>query len=1189
MLKSRVLTEPVLVGREHELEELQSALNSAMNGKGATVFVSGEAGSGKTRLIATLLDKARKQGAITLTGWCLSNAAVPYFPFFEAFNAYFSGGQREEKDGNRAQLSESQTGLNEMKTSQRSEDIDIISWLMGPTQAGQFGKSRAISPQVWKDQTFAAVTRTLTAISTEKPVILFIDDVHWADSASLALIHYIARAINSEKVLLLATFRSEQITADAEGRPHPLVETLRLMKREDLFKEIKIANLNQKVVSELAENMLGGDLQVELAEKLAKESQGNPLFIVESLRMLHECGSLIHEHDKWRLSQGEIGIPDKIRDIILQRLSSLTRNRRKVLDAASVIGERFDAELVASVLGQEPAEVIETLDMIWQTTSLVCCKGELYWFDHATSRDAVYGEISSAQRRVYHAKIAEKLEDKGKDGKLQFSDLAYQYAQAGNKLKAVEYSLAAAKDELERWSNSLAIKHFEYVLQNIQKENAEKQRTALEGLGDAYAANYMYGEAIKTYDELAASETGVVRLRALRKAMDAAFLKGEEPDLLLEYLRKAEEMALDDRLEMARVINTRAKSWGFAGHGDLEMDQADYDMALRIFEEENSIADVANALRGSGLLCARFEDSREKGLGELLRSVAIFNELGDARKEIEASLVTGFAFLLFSGLFPEARQEYAKVLRIGEKLDVFAELAQACGRLANFDDEDREALEAHVSQALKGLEYHKKTDVNWLQGFLYAILTRLYSKLGDLRHADEYFNKMTKLSPEILSHYNNEFAVAISKSVYFAAKSKWEESRQCFEEVLMYCDTAYAYPGQEVSGKINYAWALEKQGKIEEAKVQRDRVQKVLEQVEERFRHANLQLSVMMPMKVQVGEEFEMRLDLVNIARGAAKKVRVKGAIPSGFTAVSLPSYCYMQSGNLEIKERSVGPFQVETIKLKLKVVKPGSYSLNPQLLYGDDLGQEKTFQLSQITINVETVKPTYEALLGRVSTGTMELDRLLLGGIPESYAVALAASSCDERQLLVKHFLETGVEKGEKTLYIACEDSIAQDLAKQFQTNFYLMFCLQADLTIQSLPNVFTLKGVDNLTDIDIALTKFFRTLDTSQIAPKRACIGLLSDVLLQHHTVVTRKWLSRLLANLKSKGFTTLAVIDPLMHPSEEVQAILGLFEGEITITQKESNKGLKKVLKILKLYNQEYLEDELTLTREGLHSKY
>jgi predicted ATPase len=130
-LKLGVLTEPDLVGRERKLEELQVFLNSAIKGKGSTVFIFGEAGSGKTRLITTFLNRARKQGVTTLTGWCLSNAAVPYFPFFEAFSAYFSEEQREENEDIRAQLSESQKEPNEAKMTLRSEDIDIMSWLMG--------------------------------------------------------------------------------------------------------------------------------------------------------------------------------------------------------------------------------------------------------------------------------------------------------------------------------------------------------------------------------------------------------------------------------------------------------------------------------------------------------------------------------------------------------------------------------------------------------------------------------------------------------------------------------------------------------------------------------------------------------------------------------------------------------------------------------------------------------------------------------------------------------------------------------------------------------------------------------------------------------------------------------------------------------------------------------------------------
>ena len=139
-------------------------------------------------------------------------------------------------------------------------------------------KTENVTPQVWKDQTFAAVTKELLFMSTEKPTILVLEDIHWADSASLSLLHFVSRAIGSERLFILATFRSEELNSPAEGQPHPLVETLRLMGREDLFTEIKLANLNEPDVGRIAESMLSGSIHPELTEKLAKESQGNPLF-----------------------------------------------------------------------------------------------------------------------------------------------------------------------------------------------------------------------------------------------------------------------------------------------------------------------------------------------------------------------------------------------------------------------------------------------------------------------------------------------------------------------------------------------------------------------------------------------------------------------------------------------------------------------------------------------------------------------------------------------------------------------------------------------------------------------------------------------------------------------------------------------------------------------------------------------
>jgi hypothetical protein len=138
----------------------------------------------------------------------------------------------------------------------------------------------------------------------------------------------------------------------------------------------------------------------------------------------------------------------------------------------------------------------------------------------------------------------------------------------------------------------------------------------------------------------------------------------------------------------------------------------------------------------------------------------------------------------------------------------------------------------------------------------------------------------------------------------------------------------------------------------------------------------------------------------------------------------------------------------------------------------------------------------------------------------------------------------------------------------------------------IESSPNVFKLKGVENLTDVDIALTSAFRTLEpASGTSRRRACIEIVSDVLLQHQAVTTRRWLAGLIPDFRSRGFITLAVMNPYMHSSEEVHSILSLFEGEISVYEKETIKGSEKFVKVKKMYNHRYSENELPLRKDRL----
>jgi KaiC/GvpD/RAD55 family RecA-like ATPase len=272
---------------------------------------------------------------------------------------------------------------------------------------------------------------------------------------------------------------------------------------------------------------------------------------------------------------------------------------------------------------------------------------------------------------------------------------------------------------------------------------------------------------------------------------------------------------------------------------------------------------------------------------------------------------------------------------------------------------------------------------------------------------------------------------------------------------------------------------------------------------------------------------------------------------------------------------------KTEEITLVLRSLDEGSFQVKPKIAYVDEAGQQRLFEPEPAAIEISEFFPS------RISTGYEDLDKLLIGGIPETYPVILTSPSCDERDLLIKRFLKAGVDKeGAIAFYVSSEISGMETLAEEFQSKIYFFVCNpRADTIIKDLPNVTKLRmGAMNLTDINIALARAFRELDESSSDSRRICIAIVSDVLLQHQAVQTRRWLTELITDLRTRGFTTLAVMNPLMHPPRDVQAILGLFEGEIDLYDRKTKKGSQKFLKIKRLYNQKYLESELPLKKEG-----
>jgi len=232
---------------------------------------------------------------------------------------------------------------------------------------------------------------------------------------------------------------------------------------------------------------------------------------------------------------------------------------------------------------------------------------------------------------------------------------------------------------------------------------------------------------------------------------------------------------------------------------------------------------------------------------------------------------------------------------------------------------------------------------------------------------------------------------------------------------------------------------------------------------------------------------------------------------------------------------------------------------------------------------NVELTRLESQKVPGRVATGCINLDGLLFGGIPSNFAVALTSPVCDEKNVLINSFLATGAKNAEVTFYVTVDISPAKDLVEKLPLNFYLFMCNpQADSFVKKSDNTFVFNGVENLTEISIAINHTIRSLAPS-LGTRRACIEIISDALLRHGPINTRRWLTELIAALRSAGFTTLAVINPQMHPAEDFHAILGLFEGEIDISERTSPRGSERFLRIKRMSNQKYIKEEILLTGE------
>jgi len=412
-----------LVGRGPELERLRSAWREALEGRAQLVLLSGEPGVGKTRLARELVVAARVDGAVALAGGCYEfEATTPYLPFVEALTSW---ARDRGTEGMREALGETAPELARL--------VPEIDARLGP-----FPPAPALQPHEERLRLFEAVTRFLRSLAARRGVLLLLDDLHWADTGTLALLRHLLRQLRADRVLLLGTYREIEL-----DRRHPLAAALVEWDRERISTRVPLGRLSRADSGALLATLLRQEtITAEFGDAMHRETEGNPFFVEEVVKALVEQGQIYREGGEWqRRSIEELAIPQSVKAAIGHRLDRLTEPCTAALHVAAVLGKVFEFPVLAGCAGLAEDALLDALDEAAAAQLVVPLERESFAFTHDKIREVLIEELNPIRLRRLHLKIAEVLAARA-DARPE--DLSFHYMAAGELAPALRWSLAAA-------------------------------------------------------------------------------------------------------------------------------------------------------------------------------------------------------------------------------------------------------------------------------------------------------------------------------------------------------------------------------------------------------------------------------------------------------------------------------------------------------------------------------------------------------------------------------------------------------------------------------------------------------------------------------------------------------------------------------------------------------------------------
>src|SRR3954467_15085107 len=570
----------VFVGRERELESLREAVDSALAGRGSLQLLVGEPGIGKTRAAEELATYARVSGARVYWGRCREDEGAPaYWPWVQAIRSYA-----------------------------RDADPVALAWQLGGGAAEvarlipEVAEKLDIEPGEGADseearfRLFDSVTSLLLAAARDRPIMVVLDDLHWADEPSLLLLRFAAREVGSSGLLILGTYRDVEL-----GRHHPLARMLGEMSGIEGSGRIPLRGLSVAAVERYIEMTAGTPSPPGLAEAVQVQTDGNPFFVGEVVRLLASEGRLTAGG-----SAAELQIPQGVREVVGRRLDRLSEKTNEALRVAAVIGRDFEEDLVWRVAQQKPEQLMKTAQEAIAERLVTDLGDGRYSFAHALVRDTLYEELSPPKRSALHEQAGLAIEAIcGSNVDERLGELAHHFLEAaprGDLAKAIDYAQQAGKQDMEQLAYEDAVDVYGRALEVLDlMDDADEALSCslLLSLGGAEAKSARVADARDAFERAAeaARRLGDTDSR-VGAAIGIAMMSdaGRLDEKLLSLLDESLERIGPERTARRAALLSAKSAELYWVDNDLDESDRLVDEAIEIAREVNAPTTLAAAL-----------------------------------------------------------------------------------------------------------------------------------------------------------------------------------------------------------------------------------------------------------------------------------------------------------------------------------------------------------------------------------------------------------------------------------------------------------------------------------------------------------------------------------------------------------------------------------------------------------------